>query len=121
MTLKLIQIHSSFFKFSPFSLKLSGLVREPKYSHLKEFHRAIKLCEDILVSADPNVTSLGRYAEVSLCRSFLCSVTTLCLLALKDFFLICCRISLNIGISILRPMYSNQRMETVLLFFQILI
>ncbi|KMZ61759.1 Beta-galactosidase, family GH35 [Zostera marina] len=46
-----------------------GLVREPKYGHLKEFHKAIKLCEDILVSADPNVTSLGRYAEAHVFKS----------------------------------------------------
>ncbi|URD97752.1 beta-galactosidase [Musa troglodytarum] len=36
-----------------------GLVREPKYGHLKELHRAIKLCERALVSADPTVISLG--------------------------------------------------------------
>lgn len=43
-----------------------GLTREPKYSHLKELHRAIKLCEDALVSADPIVTSLGTYEQVRL-------------------------------------------------------
>ncbi|XP_020248093.1 beta-galactosidase 5-like isoform X3 [Asparagus officinalis] len=40
-----------------------GLVREPKYGHLKELHRAIKLCEKALVSADPTFTSLGRYQQ----------------------------------------------------------
>ncbi|GMI82557.1 beta-galactosidase 5 [Hibiscus trionum] len=40
-----------------------GLNREPKYSHLKELHRAIKLCEHALVSSDPTVTSLGSYHQ----------------------------------------------------------
>ncbi|KAK8580862.1 hypothetical protein V6N13_143921 [Hibiscus sabdariffa] len=40
-----------------------GLNREPKYSHLKELHRAIKLCEHALVSSDPTVTSLGTYHQ----------------------------------------------------------
>ncbi|XP_058755763.1 beta-galactosidase 3-like [Vicia villosa] len=36
-----------------------GLIRQPKYGHLKELHRAIKMCERALVSTDPIVTSLG--------------------------------------------------------------
>ncbi|XP_023543829.1 beta-galactosidase 3-like [Cucurbita pepo subsp. pepo] len=36
-----------------------GLIRQPKYGHLKELHRAVKMCEKALVSADPIVTSLG--------------------------------------------------------------
>ncbi|MQL78912.1 hypothetical protein Taro_011332 [Colocasia esculenta] len=40
-----------------------GLVREPKYGHLRELHRAIKLCERPLVSANPTVTSLGSYQQ----------------------------------------------------------
>ncbi|XAR59588.1 Beta-galactosidase [Bertholletia excelsa] len=40
-----------------------GLIRQPKYGHLKELHRAIKLCERALVSADPTVTSLGTYEQ----------------------------------------------------------
>ncbi|GFP95157.1 beta-galactosidase 3 [Phtheirospermum japonicum] len=40
-----------------------GLIREPKYGHLKELHKAIKLCENALVSSDPNVTSLGKYQQ----------------------------------------------------------
>ncbi|KAH1252318.1 Beta-galactosidase 5 [Glycine max] len=30
-----------------------GLIRQPKYSHLKELHKAIKRCEHALVSLDP--------------------------------------------------------------------
>ncbi|RWW08330.1 hypothetical protein GW17_00028244 [Ensete ventricosum] len=40
-----------------------GLIREPKYGHLKELHKAIKLCEQALVSADPTVTSLGSLQQ----------------------------------------------------------
>ncbi|KAF5206023.1 Beta-galactosidase [Thalictrum thalictroides] len=40
-----------------------GLIRQPKYGHLKDLHRAIKLCERALVSADPIVTSLGTYQQ----------------------------------------------------------
>ncbi|KAL6212866.1 hypothetical protein ACLB2K_018081 [Fragaria x ananassa] len=40
-----------------------GLIREPKYSHLKKLHRAIKLSEHALVSSDPTVTSLGTYQQ----------------------------------------------------------
>ncbi|RWR79133.1 beta-galactosidase 3-like protein [Cinnamomum micranthum f. kanehirae] len=40
-----------------------GLIRQPKYGHLKELHRAIKLCEPALISADPIVTSLGPYQQ----------------------------------------------------------
>ncbi|CAH9146966.1 unnamed protein product [Cuscuta epithymum] len=36
-----------------------GLFRNPKYGHLKELHRALKLCEKALVSSDPTVKSLG--------------------------------------------------------------
>ncbi|QHO19058.1 hypothetical protein HN51_061725 [Arachis hypogaea] len=36
-----------------------GLIRQPKYGHLKELHKAIKMCERALVSTDPIVTSLG--------------------------------------------------------------
>ncbi|CAN1824135.1 Beta-galactosidase 5 [Linum perenne] len=40
-----------------------GLIREPKYSHLKELHKAIKLCEAAVVSSDPTVTPLGTYQQ----------------------------------------------------------
>ncbi|XP_022158679.1 beta-galactosidase 5-like [Momordica charantia] len=40
-----------------------GLIRQPKYGHLKELHRAIKLCEQALVASDPTVTSLGAYQQ----------------------------------------------------------
>ncbi|XP_073526219.1 uncharacterized protein [Phyllobates terribilis] len=40
-----------------------GLPRQPKYSHLKELHKAIKLCEHALVSSDATVTSLGPFQQ----------------------------------------------------------
>ncbi|TQD71177.1 hypothetical protein C1H46_043297 [Malus baccata] len=40
-----------------------GLIREPKYGHLKELHKAIKLCEHSLLSSEPTVTSLGTYHQ----------------------------------------------------------
>ncbi|WJX52147.1 hypothetical protein P8452_38289 [Trifolium repens] len=45
-----------------------GLLRQPKWGHLRDLHRhrAIKLCEPALVSADPTVTRLGNFQEVYL-------------------------------------------------------
>ncbi|CAL0308723.1 unnamed protein product [Lupinus luteus] len=40
-----------------------GLLRQPKWGHLKDLHRAIKLCEPALVSGDPTVTWLGNSQE----------------------------------------------------------
>ncbi|KAK9073281.1 hypothetical protein SSX86_007605 [Deinandra increscens subsp. villosa] len=37
-----------------------GLIREPKYGHLKELHRAIKLCEPAFFSSDAKYISLGE-------------------------------------------------------------
>ncbi|KAF3655194.1 Beta-galactosidase [Capsicum annuum] len=46
-----------------------GLLRQPKWGHLKDLHRAIKLCEPALVSGDPTVTALGRQQEAHVFRS----------------------------------------------------
>ncbi|KAF3440738.1 hypothetical protein FNV43_RR19024 [Rhamnella rubrinervis] len=60
-----------------------GLIRQPKYGHLKELHRAIKMCERALVSADPIVTSLGSYQQAHVytsesgdCAAFLSNYDT---------------------------------------------
>lgn len=53
-----------------FCWKFLGLPNQPKYGHLKELHRAIKLCEKPLVSADPIITSLGAYQQVRLVSYF---------------------------------------------------
>ncbi|CAA0822400.1 Beta-galactosidase 1 [Striga hermonthica] len=46
-----------------------GLIRQSKWGHLKDLHRAIKLCERALVSVDPKVTSLGKNQEAHVFKS----------------------------------------------------
>ncbi|KAG4972499.1 hypothetical protein AAZX31_13G332100 [Glycine max] len=46
-----------------------GLLRQPKWGHLKDLHRAIKLCEPALVSGDPTVTKIGNYQEAHVFKS----------------------------------------------------
>ncbi|KAL6531012.1 hypothetical protein OROHE_014494 [Orobanche hederae] len=41
-----------------------GLIRQPKYGHMKGLHKVVKKCEKALVSADPIVTSLGPLQQV---------------------------------------------------------
>ncbi|KAF8388824.1 hypothetical protein HHK36_025504 [Tetracentron sinense] len=60
-----------------------GLLRQPKWGHLKDLHRAIKLCEPALVSADPIVMTLGNYQEAHVfnsksgaCAAFLANFDT---------------------------------------------
>ncbi|KAK1433309.1 hypothetical protein QVD17_10219 [Tagetes erecta] len=60
-----------------------GLIRQPKYGHLKELHKAIKQCEPALVSADPRVTSLGNLQQAHVfssesghCAAFLANYNT---------------------------------------------
>lgn len=45
-------------------LLISGLIREPKWGHLKDLHKAIKLYEQAMVATDPTITSLGPNLEV---------------------------------------------------------
>ncbi|KAF8403035.1 hypothetical protein HHK36_011130 [Tetracentron sinense] len=58
-----------------------GLVRQPKWGHLKDLHKAIKLCEKALVATDPTFTSLGPNIEAhvyktgsGICSAFLANV-----------------------------------------------
>ncbi|PHT67820.1 hypothetical protein T459_27307 [Capsicum annuum] len=46
-----------------------GLIRQPKWVHLKDLHKAIKLCEPEMVETDPNITSLGSTIEAYLSLS----------------------------------------------------
>jgi len=41
-----------------------GLPRLPKWGHLKELHRAIKLCEHVLLNGKSVNMSLGPSVEV---------------------------------------------------------
>ncbi|XP_076899289.1 beta-galactosidase 3-like [Bidens hawaiensis] len=40
-----------------------GLIRQPKYGHLKKLHKAIKQCEPALLSDEPAITSLGSLQQ----------------------------------------------------------
>ncbi|XAR62546.1 Beta-galactosidase [Bertholletia excelsa] len=59
-----------------------GLLRQPKWGHLRDLHKAIKLCEPALVSAYPTVTWPGNNLEVhvfqsdSACAAFLSNYDT---------------------------------------------
>ncbi|XP_042955373.1 beta-galactosidase 8-like isoform X3 [Carya illinoinensis] len=59
-----------------------GILRQPKWGHLKDVHKAVKLCEEALVGTDPTVTSLGQNLEAavyktgSVCAAFLANVGT---------------------------------------------
>ncbi|XP_047317232.1 beta-galactosidase 8 [Impatiens glandulifera] len=46
-----------------------GLIRQPKWGHLKDVHQAIKLCEEALLTASPTVTSLGSNLEASVYKT----------------------------------------------------
>lgn len=46
-----------------------GLLNEPKWSHLKNLHLAIKMSEAALVEADPVVASLGRNQQSNVFKS----------------------------------------------------
>ncbi|PKA59007.1 Beta-galactosidase [Apostasia shenzhenica] len=46
-----------------------GLPREPKWGHLRDLHKAIKLCEPALVSSDPEVSLLGNLQQSHVFRS----------------------------------------------------
>ena len=37
----------------------AGIIRQPKWGHLKDVHKAIKLCEEALIATDPIITSLS--------------------------------------------------------------
>ncbi|PHT50048.1 Beta-galactosidase 16 [Capsicum baccatum] len=42
-----------------------GLIRQPKWGHLKELHEAMKLCSETILSVFPSMQSLGEQQEVS--------------------------------------------------------
>ncbi|XP_047317003.1 beta-galactosidase-like [Impatiens glandulifera] len=46
-----------------------GLFRQPKWGHLKDLHRAIKLCEPAILASDPAKISLGNYQEAHVFKS----------------------------------------------------
>ncbi|ESW04192.1 hypothetical protein PHAVU_011G074300 [Phaseolus vulgaris] len=46
-----------------------GIIRQPKWGHLKDLHAAIKLCEEALIATDPTITSLGPNIEAAVYKS----------------------------------------------------
>ncbi|XP_055959705.1 beta-galactosidase 8 isoform X2 [Mercurialis annua] len=46
-----------------------GLLSQPKWGHLKDVHKAIKLCEESLIATDPATTSLGSNLEATVYRT----------------------------------------------------
>ncbi|KAK6141933.1 hypothetical protein DH2020_024322 [Rehmannia glutinosa] len=60
-----------------------GLVRQPKWGHLKDVHKAVKLCEEAMVATDPKTSSLGSNLEATVyktesgqCAAFLANTGT---------------------------------------------
>ncbi|CAI8595674.1 unnamed protein product [Vicia faba] len=59
-----------------------GIIRQPKWGHLKDFHKAIKLCEEALIATDPTISSPGPNLETSVyktgsaCVAFLANTGT---------------------------------------------
>ncbi|XP_020214621.1 beta-galactosidase 8 isoform X1 [Cajanus cajan] len=59
-----------------------GIIRQPKWGHLKDVHKAIKLCEEALIATDPTITSLGSNIEAAVyktgavCAAFLANIAT---------------------------------------------
>ncbi|KAL6907545.1 hypothetical protein ACP4OV_002584 [Aristida adscensionis] len=57
-----------------------GQIRQPKWGHLRDVHKAIKLCEPALIATDPSYISLGTNAEAheyksgSVCAAFLANM-----------------------------------------------
>ncbi|KAK7262332.1 hypothetical protein RJT34_29900 [Clitoria ternatea] len=57
-----------------------GIIRQPKWGHLKDVHKAIKLCEEALIATDPTITSLGPNLEAAVyktgavCAAFLANI-----------------------------------------------
>lgn len=110
--LHILSENQAFFFFIPcivlyYYFRYAGLLRQPKWGHLKDLHRAIKLCEPALVSADPTVTRLGNYQEVYLKLSYR---------KFLNYYLDFCVIGRNIYLSWLmyRLMSLNQNLELVL-------
>ncbi|MED6155821.1 Beta-galactosidase 8 [Stylosanthes scabra] len=46
-----------------------GIIRQPKWGHLKDLHKAIKLCEEALIATDPEISSPGFKLEVAVYKT----------------------------------------------------
>ncbi|CAJ2649876.1 unnamed protein product [Trifolium pratense] len=59
-----------------------GLLNQPKWGHLRDLHKAIKLCEPALLSVDPTVTWPGKNLEV---HEFKTNITGVCSAFLANY------------------------------------
>lgn len=46
-----------------------GLIRQPKWGHLKDLHKVLKQVEEALVATDPTITSLGSKLEAAIYKT----------------------------------------------------
>ncbi|MED6218519.1 Beta-galactosidase 8 [Stylosanthes scabra] len=46
-----------------------GIIRQPKWGHLRDLHKAIKLCEEALIATDPAISSPGFKLEVAVYKT----------------------------------------------------
>ncbi|KAJ1278558.1 hypothetical protein BS78_04G088900 [Paspalum vaginatum] len=46
-----------------------GLLRQPKWGHLRDLHKAIKQAEPALISGDPTIQSIGNYEKAYVFKS----------------------------------------------------
>jgi hypothetical protein len=90
-------------------LYISGLLRQPKWGHLRDLHKAIKQAEPVLVSGDPTIQKLGNYEKVKLSMNINNLITALKYQNHQQMF---------IHHYLFRPMSTSQRMELVLHSFQ---
>lgn len=85
-----------------------GLLNQPKWGHLKDLHRAIKLSEPALLYGVPSVTPLGNFQEVGISFDFILWVLLVVKMNTVPF----------LYFLPYRLMFSNQHLEPVLLFLQ---
>jgi hypothetical protein len=59
----------SLWRLKNYEVYISGMLRQPKWGHLRDLHRAIKQAEPALVSGDPTIQSLGNYEKVNVAKN----------------------------------------------------
>lgn len=62
----LYKVLISIFVLIFFLVKLIGLIRQPKWGHLKEFHAAVKLCSQTILYGTKTNISLGPLQQVKI-------------------------------------------------------
>ncbi|RYQ83480.1 hypothetical protein Ahy_B10g102162 isoform E [Arachis hypogaea] len=62
-----------------------GIIRQPKWGHLKDLHKFIKLCEEALIATDPAVTSLHPNIEVVIYK--IDNVSAVCINTIRHIYI----------------------------------